>query len=161
MSSKDLSTYSLPKNINTEAFRFGIIVSEWNEEITQNLLKGAQDTLLENGVKPDNIRIDYVPGSFELIYGTHNLCKDDIFDAVIAIGCVIRGETPHFDYVCQAVSLGLKDINILTKTPAIFCVLTDDTLQQSIDRSGGKYGNKGVEAAVAAIKMAVFRKINL
>lgn len=161
MASKDLSKYNVSPNINTETLRFGIVVSEWNKEITDNLLTGAQNTLLELGVKPSNISVDFVPGSFELIYATHKLCQGDIFNAVIAIGCVIRGETAHFDYVCQSVALGIKDINILTETPAIFCVLTDNTIQQSLDRSGGKLGNKGVEAAVTAVKMAQFRINNI
>ena len=133
------------------ALRIAVVVSEWNAEITENLYEGARTVLEQKGCS-DIQRID-VPGSFELIYG----CKaamDADFDAVIALGSVIRGETAHFDYVCQAVASGIKDLNLLGKSPIIFGVLTDDTLSQAQARSGGKLGNKGAEAAVAAIKMA-------
>ncbi len=158
MASKNLSEYQLDLDISPENVRVALVVSEWNAQITENLWKGAQDTLLELGVKPESIIVNHVPGSFELIFASHQLAKGDIFDAVIAIGSVIRGETSHFDYVCQAVAQGIKDINILTPTPTIFCVLTDDNEQQSLDRSGGKLGNKGVEAAVAALKMIEFKR---
>ena len=133
------------------ALRIAVVVSEWNAEITENLYEGARAVLEQKGCS-DIQRID-VPGSFELIYG----CKaamDADFDAVIALGSVIRGETAHFDYVCQAVASGIKDLNLHGKSPIIFGVLTDDTLSQAQARSGGKLGNKGAEAAVAAIKMA-------
>ena len=133
------------------ALRIAVVVSEWNAEITENLYEGARTVLEQKGCS-DIQRID-VPGSFELIYG----CKaamDADFDAVIALGSVIRGETAHFDYVCQAVASGIKDLNLHGKSPVIFGVLTDDTLSQAQARSGGKLGNKGAEAAVAAIKMA-------
>ena len=133
------------------ALRIAVVVSEWNAEITENLYVGARTVLEQKGCS-DIQRID-VPGSFELIYG----CKaamDADFDAVIALGSVIRGETAHFDYVCQAVASGIKDLNLHGKSPIIFGVLTDDTLSQAKARSGGKLGNKGAEAAVAAIKMA-------
>ena len=142
---------------NGKQFRFGIVVSEWNEKITEGLLKGAKDTLLEHGVTPDNIVVWHVPGSYELIYGSKKM-QEQLVDVVIAIGSVIQGETKHFDFVCDAVSQGIKDLNVQHETPVIFCVLTDNTLQQAIDRSGGKHGNKGVEAAVAALKMAQLRK---
>ncbi len=158
MASKNLSEYQLDENIQTEDFRIAIVVSEWNAHITRRLLEGAKITLLNVGVLEKNICIDYVPGSFELIYASHKLAKGDVFDAVISIGSVIRGETAHFDYVCQAVSQGIKDINILTQTPCIFCVLTDDKESQAEERSGGVLGNKGVEAAVAAIRMADFTR---
>lgn len=133
------------------ALRIAVVVSEWNAEITENLYEGARTVLEQKGCS-DIQRID-VPGSFELIYG----CKaamDADFDAVIALGSVIRGETAHFDYVCQAVASGIKDLNLHGKSPIIFGVLTDDTLSQAQARSGGKLGNKGAEAAIAAIKMA-------
>ena len=133
------------------ALRIAVVVSEWNAKITENLYEGARTVLEQKGCS-DIQRID-VPGSFELIYG----CKaamDADFDAVIALGRVIRGETAHFDYVCQAVASGIKDLNLHGKSPIIFGVLTDDTLSQAQARSGGKLGNKGAEAAVAAIKMA-------
>lgn len=162
MATADLSQYNSNEIPNAEAFRFGIVVSDWNSYITHNLLNGAVETLQKFGVKESNIKICHVPGSFELVFSTHKFCKEkDFFNAVIAIGCVIRGETPHFEYVCNAVSQGIKDINILTQTPAIFCVLTDDNEQQSIDRSGGKLGNKGIEAAITAIKMAHFNKYSI
>jgi 6,7-dimethyl-8-ribityllumazine synthase len=116
------------------------------------------EILQKEGVKSENIRLFPVPGAFELNYASMQLCKERKYDAVIAIGCVIRGETPHFDYVCSAVAQGIKDCNILTDTPTIFCVLTDDTKEQSIARSGGDLGNKGVEAAVTALRMIDFKK---
>lgn len=154
---QNLSEYDKNSIPNAKQFRFGIVVSEWNENITGNLYKGALDTLVEHGVLPQNIVIWHVPGSYELIYGSKKM-QDQLVDAVIAIGCVIQGETKHFDFVCDAVSQGIKDLNVKSETPVVFCVLTDNTMQQSIDRAGGKHGNKGVEAAVAAIKMAVLRK---
>ena len=154
---QNLSEYDKNSIPNAKQFRFGIVVSEWNENITGNLYKGALDTLVEHGVLPQNIVIWHVPGSYELIYGSKKM-QDQLVDAVIAIGRVIQGETKHFDFVCDAVSQGIKDLNVKSETPVIFCVLTDNTMQQSIDRAGGKHGNKGVEAAVAAIKMAVLRK---
>ncbi len=153
---KNLSQYDKSQFPNAEAFRFGIVVSQWNSHITHNLQKGAIETLEDLGVKKENISSYEVPGSFELIYGASQLCKKGGIDAVIVIGSVIRGETAHFDYVCQGVTQGIKDLNIKHDIPVIFCVLTDDNEQQSIDRSGGKHGNKGVEAAVAAVMMAGF-----
>ena len=154
MSSNNLSNYDKSTIPNSNHLRFGIVVSEWNSEITDNLFKGAKETLLKHGTKVDNIVRLNVPGSFELIYGCKHMLQKEKFDAIIAIGCVIQGETKHFDFVCEAVSQGIKDLNVLYNIPTIFCVLTDHTLQQSIDRSGGKLGNKGVECAIAAIKMA-------
>ena len=138
---------------NAESKSFGIVVSEWNDEITNNLLIGSLDLLKSKGVLKKNIHIIRVPGSFELIYGCKKM-QDKNVDAIIAIGSLIRGETSHFDYICQSTSQGIKDLNIQGKSPVVFCVLTDDTLQQALDRSGGKFGNKGAEAAIAAIKMA-------
>jgi len=154
MSSSNLSNYDKSTIPNAKNLRFGIVVSKWNTSITENLFKGAQEALLENGTLLNNIQRLDVPGSFELIYGCKHLLQKQKFDAVIAIGCVIQGETKHFDFVCEAVTQGIKDLNLQFNAPTIFCVLTDNTLQQSIERSGGKLGNKGVECAVAAIKMA-------
>ena len=154
MATTNLSDYNKTTIPNAKPLRFGIVVSEWNETITENLFQGAKAILQEHGALEDNITRLNVPGSYELTYGCKNLLKKGKFDAIIAIGCVIQGETKHFDFVCEAVSQGIKDLNILYDTPTIFCVLTDNTMQQSIDRSGGKHGNKGVECAIAAIKMA-------
>lgn len=158
MATTNLSAYDRSTIPNAESFRFGIVVSEWNEEITDNLYKGAYNTLLDHGVNKDNIFISNVPGSFELIYGCKHMIKNNNLNALIAIGSVIKGETKHFDFVCEAVSQGIKDINILYDVPTIFCVLTDDNRQQALDRSGGKHGNKGIESAIAAIKMANLNK---
>ena len=154
---KNLSDYDKTTIPNANKFRFGMVVSEWNDTITEGLYKGAYDTLIEHGVLPKNIVRWNVPGSFELIYGSKKM-QEQMTDAVIAIGSVIKGETKHFDFVCEAVSQGIKDLNVMRETPVIFCVLTDNNMQQAIDRSGGKHGNKGTEAAIAAIKMAELRK---
>lgn len=155
---KNLSNYDKSTIPNTKGLRFGIVVSEWNEQITNGLLQGALEALVDNGVDEQNIVKWKVPGSFELIYGCKKMVETQQVDAVIAIGCVIQGETKHFDFVCEGVTQGIKDLNILYDIPVIFCVLTDNTLQQSIDRSGGKHGNKGTEAGITAIKMADLRR---
>ena len=154
---KNLSHYDKATIPNTKDFRFGIVVSEWNDSITEGLFQGAWDALVDCGVSDLNIVRYNVPGSFELIYACKKMQEQNV-DAVIAIGSVIQGETKHFDYVCEAVSQGIKDLNVLHNTPVIFCVLTDNTLQQAIERSGGKHGNKGIEAAIAAIEMAALNK---
>ncbi len=154
MASINLSAYDKSAVPNAKHLRFGIVVSEWNSTITENLFNGAHQALIENDALERNITRLNVPGSFELIYGCKHLLKKEMFDAIIAIGCVIQGETKHFDFVCEAVSQGVKDLNLQYDIPTIFCVLTDNTLQQSIDRSGGELGNKGIECAIAAIKMA-------
>ncbi|WP_242205901.1 6,7-dimethyl-8-ribityllumazine synthase [Aestuariivivens insulae] len=154
---KNLSDYDKATIPSANKFRFGIVVSEWNDTITDKLFEGAYNTLIEQGVLPANIIKWDVPGSFELIYGCKKM-QEQMVDAVIAIGSVIQGETKHFDFVCEAVAQGVKDLNVNNETPVIFCVLTDNTLQQAQDRSGGKHGNKGTEAAIAAIKMAQLRK---
>jgi 6,7-dimethyl-8-ribityllumazine synthase len=154
---KNLSDYDKNTIPNAKDFRFGIVVSEWNDTITEGLFQGAYYTLIENGVLPKNIIRWNVPGSFELIYGSKKM-QEQMVNAVIAIGSVIQGETKHFDFVCEGVTQGIKDLNVLHETPVIFCVLTDNTMQQAIDRSGGKHGNKGTEAAIAAIKMADLRR---
>ena len=155
---KNLSQYDKNTIPGTKGFRFGIVVSEWNENITGGLYKGAIEALLENGVQQEDIISWDVPGSFELIYGSKRMIQTQNVDAVIAIGSVIQGETKHFDFVCEAVSQGIKDLNVQTDVPVVFCVLTDNTLQQAIDRSGGIHGNKGTEAAIVAIKMAYLRQ---
>ena len=154
---KNLSEYDKTTIPNASKFRFGIVVSEWNDNITEGLYKGAYDALIDNGVLPNNIVRWDVPGSFELIYGCKKM-QEQMVNAVIAIGSVIQGETKHFDFVCEGVTQGIKDLNVTRETPVIFCVLTDNNMQQSIERSGGKHGNKGTEAAIAAIKMAELRK---
>lgn len=151
---KNLSVYDKATIPNAKELRFGIVVSEWNSEITEGLFSGAMEALLDCGAKEENLLRWNVPGSFELIFGCKKMIADQNVDAVIAIGSVIQGETKHFDFVCSATAQGIKDLNIQNDTPVIFCVLTDNTMQQAIDRSGGKHGNKGTEAAIAAIKMA-------
>lgn len=158
MATVNLSNYKPLDIDNADSFRIGIVVSEWNNFITYNLRDGAVEVLSKEGVKADNIKVFQVPGAFELNYAAMQLCKEGIFDAVIAIGCVIRGETPHFEYVCSAVAQGIKDCNILTDVPTVFCLLTDDTKEQSIARSGGNLGNKGIEAGVNALQMIDFKR---
>ena len=158
MATTDLSYYDKTTIPNAKGFRFGIVVSEWNPTITENLFQGAKQALLENDTLPENIIRWDVPGSFELIYGCKRIIETQNLDAVIAIGSVVQGETKHFDFVCDGVTQGLKDLNLNYDTPTIYCVLTDNTMQQAIDRSGGKHGNKGIECAIAAIKMAALRQ---
>jgi len=158
MATTNLSVYDKGDLPNVKGFRFGIVTSEWNPEITENLTLGAIDTLLDNGVAREDIISWKVPGSFELIYGCKKMLEGKNVDAVIAVGNVIQGETKHFDFVCEGVTQGIKDLNIKYDVPTIFCVLTDDNKQQSLDRSGGKLGNKGVECGVAAIKMSALNK---
>ncbi len=156
---KNLSDYD-PANVpSAKNMRFAIVVSEWNSDITNSLLEGAYNTLIKHGANSDSIEIKHVPGSFELTGGATVVAETKSFNAVICIGCVIQGETPHFDYICQGVSYGITRLNIEYKIPFIFCVLTTNTLQQAIDRSGGKHGNKGDEAAVTAIKMVALQQI--
>ena len=148
---KNLDFNKIP---SAKGLKFGIVVSKWNSQLTDKLLDGCIDLLKTKDATDQNIKILHVPGSFELVYGCNSLI-DKGYDAIIAIGSVIRGETKHFDFICNATSNGIKDLNLLGKCPIIFCVLTDENIQQSIDRSGGKFGNKGVEAAIAAIEMAL------
>ncbi|RYM34746.1 6,7-dimethyl-8-ribityllumazine synthase [Brumimicrobium glaciale] len=155
---KNLSHYDKDSIPNGADFKIGIVVSEWNENITFNLLKGAKEALLENGVKEENIHVHYAPGSFELPLASQWLLEKEDIDGVVAIGSVIQGETKHFDFVCNATAQGVKDVGLKYNKPAIFCVLTDNNLQQAIDRSGGKHGNKGIEAAIACIKMVHLKK---
>ena len=153
---KNLSNYDKDSIPDASGMHFGIIVSEWNEEITGNLLEGALNILQKHGAKRENIQIKIVPGSFEISYAAKILAEeqDDNLDAIICLGCVIKGGTPHFEYICQSVSYGLTELNLSYDLPFIFGVLTTNTIQQARDRSGGKYGNKGDEAALTAIKMA-------
>ncbi len=152
---KNLSVYDKTTIPNAKDLRFGIVVSEWNSEITESLYSGALDTLLDCGAQEKNIIRWDVPGSFELTFGCKKLITTRDVDAVVAIGSVIQGETKHFDFVCSATAQGIKNLNVQFDTPVIFCVLTDNTIQQARERSGGKHGNKGTEAAIAAIKMAI------
>lgn len=155
---KNLSNYDKNTIPNAKDFRFGIVVSEWNDQITNGLFEGAKAALVDCGALPENIIRWDVPGSFELIYGSKKMIQTQNVDCVIAIGCVIKGETMHFEFVCEGVTQGVKDLNMQYDIPTIFCLLTDNTMQQSIDRSGGKHGNKGTEAAIAAIKMVDLNK---
>ena len=155
---KNLSEYDKNTIPSAKDFRFGIVVSEWNDKITEGLFSGAEKALLDCDAVPNNIIRWNVPGSFELIYGAKRMIETQKVDVVIVIGCVIQGETKHFDFVCEGVTQGIKDLNVQTDIPVIFCVLTDNTEQQSIDRSGGIHGNKGTEAAIAALKMAYLRQ---
>lgn len=150
---KNLSTYDKNEVPHAKDYHFGIVVAEWNPEITEGMFDGARAALLDCGASEDNIIRWNVPGSFELPYGCKKLVASHKLDAVIAIGSVIQGETKHFDFVCSATAQGIMDLNVHGNVPVIFCVLTDNTLQQAQERSGGKHGNKGTEAAIAAIKM--------
>ena len=150
----DYKSNSLPDG---SSFKITLVVSEWNESITNALKIAAIETLISLKVNSENINTIHVPGSFELIYGA-KLAQEKNPDAVIVIGSIIQGETKHFDFICNAVSNGIKDLNIRNKVPIIFCVLTDNNLKQAQNRSGGKYGNKGIEAAIAALKMSKIRK---
>jgi 6,7-dimethyl-8-ribityllumazine synthase len=155
---KNLSNYDKNTIPNAKDFRFGIVVSAWNNHITNGLFSGAEAALLDCGALRENIVRWDVPGSFELIYGASRMIQTQQVDVVITIGCVIKGETMHFEFVCEGVTQGIKDLNLQGEVPVIFCLLTDNNEQQSIDRSGGIHGNKGTEAAIAAIKMADLRR---
>lgn len=150
---KNLSEFNINDIPNAEDKHFGIVVSEWNTSITNALLQGAIETLEKAGAKADQIVIKSVPGTFELAYGAQHLFETSEVDAVICLGCVIQGETRHFDFICDATANGIMRVSLDYSAPVIFGVLTTDNLQQAIDRSGGKHGNKGVEAAVTALKM--------
>ena len=155
---KNLSSYDTNSIPDASNMVFGIVVSEWNEKITSGLLNGAYSTLEGHGVKKDNIIVKSVPGAFELPLGAQLMFEKTNVDAVICLGSVIQGETKHFDYVCEGTVMGIKDVALKYNKPVIFGVLTDNTLQQAIDRSGGKHGNKGDEAAISAIKMVALQK---
>jgi len=156
---KNLSNYDKNTVPSAKNFRFGIVVSEWNPEITQGLFSGAETALLDCGALPNNIIRWDVPGSFELVFGAKKMIETQNLDSIIVIGCVIKGETMHFEFVCDGVTQGVKDLNIKYDVPVIFCLLTDNNEQQSIDRSGGIHGNKGTEAAIAALKMANLKRL--
>lgn len=160
MATKNLSNYDPSTVPNVKGSKIAIIVSEWNSEVTFAMRDGAINTLVKHGISESDITVDYVPGTFELVYGC-NVLIDKAPNAIIAIGCVIKGGTPHFDYVCQAVTFGLSHLNTIIDIPIIFGVLTTDNQEQALDRSGGKYGNKGDECAITAIKMINFTKKNL
>jgi len=164
---KNLSDYDLtgvPEKKVLAKQKYAIAVADWNPQITHTLLKGAVDTLIECGVEEKNIKIVHVPGTFELTYAAKKLWETEKYKGVITLGCVIQGDTPHFDYVCQGVTYGISNLNasylrqgVVTFTevpPVIFGVLTVNTLEQAQERAGGIHGNKGVEAAITAIKMA-------
>jgi 6,7-dimethyl-8-ribityllumazine synthase len=152
----NLSEYDPAAVPNAEQMKFGIVVSEWNSQITGKLLDGAVETLKKHGAKPENILVKAVPGSFELTYGANQLLEYCELDAVIVLGCVIKGETPHFDYVCMGVTQGVTQLNAISDIPVIYGLITALTMEQAEDRSGGKLGNKGDECAITAIKMIDF-----
>jgi len=165
---QNLSDYDadqMPDTAMVATQQYAIAVADWNPQITHSMLQGAFDALVENGVQPSQIKVVHVPGTFELVFAAKQLLKDDFctiensnvhkFAAVIVLGCVIQGDTPHFDYVCQGVTAGISNLNTRADgCPVIFGVLTTSTLQQATDRAGGIHGNKGIEAAITAIKMA-------
>jgi len=155
---RNLSEYIKEEIPNGADFKIGIVVSEWNEQITLGLLEGAISALKENGVKEENIVTKFVPGAFELPLGSQYFCEQGEVDGVIAIGCVIQGETRHFDFVCDGATQGIMDVSLKYTIPVSFCLLTDMNLQQSIDRSGGIHGNKGIECAIACIKMIALKR---
>lgn len=160
MATQNLSSYNPSSVPNGEGLRIIIIVSEWNKEITFALRDAAISTLRKHGVSPKDIHVIHVPGTFELTYAAKQY--GSLGDAVIVLGCVIQGETPHFDYVCQGVTQGITELNLRTGfPPVIFGVLTTENLQQALDRAGGKYGNKGDEAAITALKMTRVSKTTL
>ncbi|MDR1779573.1 MAG: 6,7-dimethyl-8-ribityllumazine synthase [Tannerella sp.] len=153
---QNLSSFDVNSVPDASGMRIAIVVSEWNETVTEKMLEGACNTLEKFGVKAENIIVERVPGSFELTYGARLMAETLKPDAVIALGCVVRGDTPHFDYVCSAVTHGVTELNMKYDIPFIFGVLTTNTLKQAEDRCGGIYGNKGDEAAITAIKMSNF-----
>lgn len=155
---KNLSTVEGSEVPDAKPFKFGIVYAEWNHEVTNALKEGAVKTLLKSGAEEGNIIIKSVPGSFELTLGAQYLAEYSSVDAVICLGCVIQGETRHFDFICDAVANGVTNLNIKYNIPFIFGVLTPDNQQQALDRAGGKHGNKGDEAAVTAIKMLALKK---
>jgi len=155
---KNLSYYDNTTIPNAKDMLFGIVVSEWNPDITNGLLKGALSALKDNGVSDANIIVTHTPGSFELALAAQHLLEYTTVDGVIVLGSVIQGETKHFDFVCQGVTNGVMEVSLKYNKPVIFGVLTDNTMQQAIDRSGGKHGNKGIECAIACIKMIALKR---
>lgn len=158
MATANLSAYDPAVIPDASDMRIGIAVADWNSEITHSLLEGARNTLTKHGVREENIIEKHVPGTFELTFGARMIAENHNPHAVICIGCVIQGETPHFTYICQGVTQGITRLNVDYEIPFIFGVLTTDTLQQAADRAGGKHGNKGDEAAVTAIRMVSLMK---
>jgi 6,7-dimethyl-8-ribityllumazine synthase len=157
-SEKNLSKIEGSDIPDGKGMRIAIVVSEWNAAVTGALFDAAVQTLVKNNVKKDDIIITTVPGSFELTLATQFLCEDKSIEAVIALGCVIQGETKHFDFICHAVAHGITNVGLRYNKPVIFGVLTTNDLQQAKERSGGKHGNKGVEAAVTALKMVALKR---
>ena len=155
-SCQHLSNYDFDSIPDATSMRIGIVVSEWNRSITDKLFMGAYTTLERHGVRPDNIYVEWVPGSIELTFGARRIAEELTVDAVIAIGCVVKGDTPHFDYVCLSVTQGITELNVKYDIPFIFGVLTTNNILQAEERAGGIYGNKGDEAAITAIKMIDF-----
>ncbi|MCB0598674.1 MAG: 6,7-dimethyl-8-ribityllumazine synthase [Lewinellaceae bacterium] len=155
---KNLSEYNEANVPSAEGLSFGIVVSEWNSKITHSLYEGCYDTLLKHGAKEDDIHLLQVPGSFELAVGAKMLADEHKSDAVICLGCVIKGETKHNEYINYAVANGLTSLSLFYSRPFVFGVLTPDSEEQALERAGGKHGNKGVEAAVTAIRMASLKK---
>ena len=153
----NLSYFIKEEVSNAKGLSFGIVVSEWNVDITEGLYRGTIEALIECGADTNDIVRYNVPGSYELVFGAKIAAKKNP-DAIICLGSVIQGETKHFDFVCNAVALGIKDLNVSLNIPVIFGVLTDNNMEQALNRSGGKYGNKGIEAAITAIKMAVLNR---
>lgn len=154
MATKNLSEYDASRVPNGEGLRVAVLTSEWNPEVTGGMERGAVSTLRQNGVRDEDIDVRHVPGSFELVQGARRMAFSGRYDAVICLGCVIRGGTPHFDYVCQGTTAGLAYLNAVQDVPVIFGLLTCDDQQQALDRAGGRLGNKGDECAVVAIRMA-------
>ena len=150
---KNLSDYDINSVPSAAGMKVAIAVAEWNYDITGSLLKGAVDTLKKHGVWEKNISIKHVPGTFELTFAASAMLEYEEVDAIIVLGCVIQGETRHFDFICNGVTNGITQLNNQAEIPVIFGVLTTDNQQQAIDRAGGKHGNKGDEAAITAIKM--------
>ncbi len=155
---KNLSDYDIQSVPKADGMKFGIVVAEWNTEVTEALFNGAYNTLLKHGVKEDDIIKKYVPGTFELTLGAQSIAEFTDVDAIMVLGCVIQGETRHFDFICHGVTQGITDLNLKYNKPFIFGVLTTDNQQQAIDRAGGKHGNKGDEAAFTAIKMVALQE---
>lgn len=153
---KNLSDYSNKNVKDISKSKFAVVVSEWNEEVTESLYSGVYSTLLEHGADKENIIRKNVPGTFELSLASQWMAQDEDIDAVICLGCVIQGETRHFDFICDAVAQGITNVSLKYNKPVIFGVLTPNTQKQALDRAGGKYGNKGDEAAITAIKMLGF-----
>lgn len=154
----NLSSYDPTTVPSGKGYKIGIVVSEWNEEVTGALLEGAYNTLLRHDVEIDDIMVKTVPGSFELVYAAASMMDYTDVDAIIAIGCVIRGDTPHFDYICQGTTQGLTELNGRAEVPVIYGLLTCNTMQQALDRCGGALGNKGDECAITALKMIRYKE---